>query len=50
MKMKNQKLAEDFMKFMTDMGATFIDVTPKKDKRLKKSVITGENYLPKLKK
>ncbi len=32
MKMKNQKLAEEFMKLMTDMGATFIDVTPKKKK------------------
>lgn len=40
MKLKNQKLAEDFMKFMTDMGATFIDVTPKKKKPRK-------NYLPK---
>ncbi len=43
MKMKNQKLAEDFMKLMTDMGATFIDVTPKKKKKIRK------NYLPKIK-
>lgn len=30
MKVKEDKLTKGFMKLMTDMGATFIDVTPKK--------------------
>lgn len=42
MKLKNDKLTEGFIKLMTDMGATFIDVTPKKKK-------SGKNYLPKAK-
>lgn len=40
--MKNDKLTRAFEKLMTDMGATFIDVTPKKKK-------SGKNYLPKIK-
>lgn len=37
MKVKRDKLAEDFMKLMIDMGATFIDATPKK-KKIRKSI------------
>ncbi|MDO8570765.1 MAG: hypothetical protein Q7R97_04240 [Candidatus Daviesbacteria bacterium] len=43
MKVKEDKLTKEFMKLMADMGATFIDVTPKKKKPKK-------NYLPKIKK
>lgn len=35
MKVKNDKLTEGFIKLMTDMGATFIDVTPKRKKKPK---------------
>lgn len=31
-KIKTDKLTEGFMKLMTDMGATFIDVTPQEKK------------------
>lgn len=36
-KIKPDKLTEGFMKLMTDMGATFVDVTPKKNKAHKKN-------------
>lgn len=42
MKVKRDKLAEGFMKLMTDMGATFVDVTLKKKKSRTQA---GKNYL-----
>ncbi len=39
MKKKKNKLTEVFEKLMTDMGATFVDVTPKKKKPKKKNRI-----------
>lgn len=42
---KKDRLAEYFMKFMTDMGATFVDVTPQNKKQGKK-VVSRENFLP----
>lgn len=36
-KIKTDTLAEGFMKLMTDMGATFIDVTPQENKADKKN-------------
>ena len=39
MKKKKDRLTEVFEKLMTDMGATFVDATPKKKKPNKKSGI-----------
>ncbi len=40
-KLKNDLLAEEFVKLMEHMGATFVDVTPKRRDR---KVIRQENY------